>query len=384
MKVLTEIDKYKDQDRGKIQKRAKKISSRFSEVFLQGDTPKVPIEEMNNPPVSAFNDEQFNKDVSDDWIILSALCSCHDNADIVIVSSDNGILFKAKNDGLGFFKMPDDLLLKEELSDEEKEIKKLKEQLSKYENRQPKPVIEFRNQTNVLTIIRPSFIDVKKELEIYEDQLKSKYSYQSTAYESREDIDYLTGMLQNQIYSTVEQRKEYNKDLDEFFKKKSILKEMQLYKQLFDQYFYEIELWVSNVGTSPLGNTAIFITFPDDVLIYDENSKKKFELEDPFEPVLKTNRNRFVPGFYISTPRCKTVRMDIWDVDKKRDCQEEKYGLKTLLHNMRQPLNTGGKIYINIARCGNFTIKWTVIDKELIDPVSGELHVIIKDKVTVA
>ena len=33
--VLSEIDKHKDQSRGKIQKRAKKLSSRFSEVFLR-------------------------------------------------------------------------------------------------------------------------------------------------------------------------------------------------------------------------------------------------------------------------------------------------------------------------------------------------------------
>lgn len=383
MKVLTEIDKHKDQGRGKIQKRAKKLSSRFSEIFLQGDTPKVPIEEMKNPPASAFNDEQFNKEINDDWIILSALCSKHINDDIVIVSSDNGILLKAKNNGLGFFKMPDDLLLKEELSDEEKEIKKLKEQLFKYENRQPKPVIEFKDQTNVLTIIRPSYIDVKKELEIYKEQLKTNYSYQPINNGLREDIDYLTGMIQNQIYSTVEQRKEYNKELDEFFKKKERLKEAQLYSHFFDQYFFEIELWVSNVGTSSLEDTAIFITFPDDVPIYGEKSKKKFELEDPFIPVLKTNRtdyySKLVPGYYSIGPKSETKIIEIWDDEKKRDQQEVKYGLKRLLHNMRRPLNTSDKIYINIAKCGNFTINWTVIDSELIEPVQGKLHVIIRD-----
>lgn len=384
MKVLNEIDKHKDQDRGKVQKRAKKLSSRFSEVFLQGDTPKAPIEEMKNPPASAFNDEQFNKDVSDDWIILSALCSNHNNDDIVIVSSDNGILLKAKSNRLGFFKMPDDLLLKEDLSDEEKEIKKLKEQLFKYENRQPKPVIEFRDQTNVLTIIRPSYIDVKKELEIYKEQLKAKYPYQPIYNGLREDIDFLTGKIQNQIYSTVEQRKEYNKELDEFFKKKELLKEAQLYKQLFDQYFFEIELWLSNVGTSSLEDTAIFITFPEEVPIYGEKSKKKFELEDPFKPVLRTNLTdnlcKTVPGYYSLGSKSETKKIEIWDDEKKRNQQEVKYGLTRLLHNMRYPLNTSDKIFINIAKCGNFTINWTVIDSALIEPVHGELHVIIKDE----
>lgn len=43
-KVIGEIDKHKDQSRGRIQKRAKKISARFSAIFLQGEVPQINIE----------------------------------------------------------------------------------------------------------------------------------------------------------------------------------------------------------------------------------------------------------------------------------------------------------------------------------------------------
>ena len=89
--VLGEIDKHKDQSRGRIQKRAKKISSRFSEIFLQDLSSQLNVEVMGNPPSSAFNDEQYHKDINDDWIILSALHSDHPDEDIMIASGAGAV-----------------------------------------------------------------------------------------------------------------------------------------------------------------------------------------------------------------------------------------------------------------------------------------------------
>ena len=178
--VLGEIDKHKDQSRGKIQKRAKKISARFSEIFLKEVSTQINIEVMDNPPSSAFNDEQYHKDINDDWIILSALYSPYSDTDIVMVSGDNGILLKAKRHGLGYLLIPDTLLLAEEPSDEEKEIRQLKQQIAKYEKRLPEPKVEFENETDLLKISKPTFVDMQKELKEYEDQLRANHAYQPT------------------------------------------------------------------------------------------------------------------------------------------------------------------------------------------------------------
>lgn len=71
--VIREIDKQKDQSRGKIQTRAKKISSKLGEIILNDHTTKVAIEECEDPPSHYFDGNKFNKDVNDDWIILSAI-----------------------------------------------------------------------------------------------------------------------------------------------------------------------------------------------------------------------------------------------------------------------------------------------------------------------
>ena len=54
--------------------------------------------------------------------ILSALKSGYDIQNIVVISSDNNYPLKAKENGLVHRKMQETYLIKEELSEEEKEI----------------------------------------------------------------------------------------------------------------------------------------------------------------------------------------------------------------------------------------------------------------------
>ncbi len=377
--VLSEIDKHKDQSRGKIQKRAKKLSSRFSELFLQGEAAQIAVEEMDNPPSTAFDDTRFHKDINDDWIILSALHASHDSSSTVIVSGDNGILLKAKHFGLGFYKMPDDLLLSEELSEEEKEIKKLKEQLAKHEARLPKPKVQFKNQTDRLVLDKPAFVEIDKELEAYKAQLKEKYPYKSTGIESYGKQGQSIRVSSNLDYSTIKYREEYNEKLDDFFEKKIALKQCELLKQLSDQRFVRIDFWLGNVGTSSLGDTMVFVTFPSDVLVYDENCKQVFHLEDPKEPTLKSSGiQSFAFPLYSSGRSYKDI--EIRDIEKPVENHEFKYQSNKLIHNLCEHLSSDNPVYVDIAKCGNFTIKWTVFDSELIEPVYGELHVIVNDE----
>lgn len=378
MIVLGEIDKHKDQGRGKIQKRAKKLSSRFSELFLQGEKAKIAVEEVDNPPSTAFDDTRFHKDINDDWVILSALHASHDTSSTVIVSGDNGILLKAKHFGLGFYKMPDDLLLSVELSEEEKEIKKLREQLAKHEARLPNPVVQFKNQTDRLVIDKPEFVNLAKELETYKTQLKAKYPYKSTSIESYGKQGKAIRVSSNLDYSTIRYRDEYNEELDGFFEKKVALKQCELLKQLSDQRFVRIDFWLGNTGTSSLGDTMVFVTFPSDVLVYDENSKQVFHLEDPKEPKLKSSDPKsFVFPMYSTGKTYKDI--EIWDIEKPVEDHEFKYESNKLIHNLCEHLGSENPVYVDIAKCGNFTINWTVFDSKLIEPVSGELHVIIEE-----
>lgn len=381
-RVLEEIDKHKDQSRGKIQKRAKKLSARFSEIILQDAAASVGVEFVNNPPSTAFDDPQYHKEIADDWIILSTLHSSHDLASLVVVSGDNGILLKAKRHGLGFYKMPDNLLLAEEPSDEEKEIRQLKQQLAKYENRLPAPEVVFRDETQLLTIEKPAFIDVDAEMAKYGEELKADHPYESTAELPKDDSRYLLGGLLTTVYSTIEQKEEYNSELDKYFKKKLKLKDLQLRKRLMEQRFHKLEFWLSNGGTASLGDTSVFITLPQEVSVYNQDSKVTISAEDPKEPVLKNNFNVLGSGltgaaYYYDRGE---KELEIWSPAKKLESHDFKFQSHRLTQGLLCRLSSQDEIYIDIANCGNFTIKWTIIDSELIERVEGELHVVVNAK----
>lgn len=380
-RVFEEIDKHKDLNKGKIQRKAKRLSTRFSEIFLQGIAPRVPVEVLNHPLATAFDDPQFHKEISDDWIILSALQCAHDKDSLIIVSGDNGILLKAKMHDLGYLLMPDDLLLTEEASEEEKEIRQLRQQLAKYETRCPDPIVEFEGETPLLTIEKPQFINVKDELAAYEMELKGSHAYQPlTDASHHDDLSYLMGFTQL-AHSTLEQRQEYNKELDEYFEKKLKQKEFQLGRDFMEQRFRGLKFLLSNVGTASLGDTTVFLTFPPEVKVYSKESKLTIRVDDPAEPVLKNNLNSFGANLMSLQYGHKDKKEDIeiWAPNKPLDHHEFKYHSHRLTHMMFQNLNSKEEIFIDIAQCGNFAISWTVIDSELIDSVKGELHVVIKE-----
>lgn len=382
-RVFEEIDKHKDLNKGKIQRKAKRLSARFSEIFLQGTAPRVPVEVLSHPLATAFDDPQYHKEISDDWIILSALHSSFDNATLVIVSGDNGILLKAKQHGLGYFLMPDDLLLAEEASEEEREIKQLRQQLAKYESRLPDPKVEFEGETPLLAIEKPQFVNIKDELAAYELEIKGSHAYQSlTDAPNSSNISYLFGSFTQLAYSTIEQRQEYNKKLDEYFEKKLRQKEIHLDQQFMEQRFSKINFILANIGTAPLGDTTIFVTFPPEVKLYSQESKVTVRVEDPMEPVLKNNINTI--GANLASLQYghqeKMEDIEIWSAKKTLDHHEFKYFSNRLTHGMCLPLDCKEDIYIDLAQCGNFAIQWVIIDSELIDPVKGELHVVIKEQ----
>ena len=279
--------------------------------------------------------------------------------------------------------MPDTLLLAEKPSEEEKEIRQLKQQLAKYESRRPEPRIEFEDETDILTIIKPTFVDVQKGVEAYEDELRSSHAYQSTSDEPRNDLAYLMSQTLNLAYSTPGQREEYNKELDEYFKKKLMLKQVQLGKQFMEQRFVKLEFWLGNSGTAALGNSVVFLTFPEDVAIYTQKSKVSVRCEDPGEPILKNNLNVYNESVMaiINGNNKHYETYELWDVNKRLDHQELKFVSSNLIHGMKCPLEDRKEdYYIDIARCGNFSIKWSVRDSELIEPAEGELHVVIKEQ----
>lgn len=363
--VLGEIDKHKDQSRGKIQKRAKKVSSRFSEILLQGKPSRVDVEVMDNPPATAFNDAQYHKDINDDWIILSALYSPHSDTDIIIVSGDNGILLKAKNHGLGFLLMPDTFLLAEEPSDEEKEIRQLQQQLAKYERRRPKPSIEFEGGGDYLKIKRLETGSIEGLVQERLDELKKRWP-EKTIEDGQESI---LGYVYNTL--TPEQVTHYNISRNKFIAQYEKKIKLEVEREDLDRRMKKVSIIVSNDGTASTGKMNIFVEIPKGVKLYERDSKKKVEYDEPttpnYYPSLPSSISIANPiyGFYKPS-------VEMWDIDDYIKEKELKEVSEPLTHNLQHLVFS---FFVDCATCPNFKMRWYIADAALPDPVEGELNV---------
>ena len=176
------------------------------------------------------------------------------------------MLLKAKENNLNFKRIPDKYLLKEELSDEEKEIKNLKAEIEKYKNRQPKISIMLDSGAAKMVFKKPKERDLEKELSIYMEQLKKQNPYlQNKEMDLYKTLGFsLYNSHLTQIY-TQEQIDKYNTELDDFFKETEAYKRFLLQQEILNERFKEISFHVLNDGTAQTGDMNIFIEFPENI-----------------------------------------------------------------------------------------------------------------------
>lgn len=380
--VIREIDKHKDQGRGKIQKRAKSISTKFAQVFLENKSSAYPFVDCSDPSSASFANSAFNTNINDDWFILSALQSGFAREDILIVSSDTNLLLKAKENELDFIMMPEKYRLKEELSDEEKEIKSLKAELDKYKNRQPKPLITFDGEETRIVLSKPKERNIENEVFAYMEKIRQENPYME---KTDSDLHRRTLGFPKSSY-TKEQVDEYNEKLDEYFQEEEEVKRFLIQKENLDGRFQKLSFYLSNVGTAQTGNMNILIEFPSDIKLYNENSRSSVNDVKPTKPIfidILTGLNRRAlealnNDFLTPFGTVQKPQISYWNIDK--ELKEHKFHLQYsgLNHIMTLPLDIENSIYIDTGNCKNFTIRWCIIDSKLIEPREGILNVVIK------
>jgi rRNA-processing protein FCF1 len=374
--VMREIDKIKDSGNGKVQKRAKKISSKIGDIFLEDKNLNFPIIKCNDPLSNQFDDMKFNKLVNDDWIILSSLNFPVLENDKIVVAADNNLLMKARENGLNIFRMGDRNKLKEEITPEEKEFQKIKSELNTLKNRQPKPKITFDDGSTLLKIKKPIIRDFEEEFKMWLDKFKSENRHTSTILSDN------FKMVINENYKipwTVEQSHQYNILLDEYITEYEEYTRFILQDDITGSYFKKISLKISNDGNAATGNMNIFINFPENVKLYDLKSKTKRIMEQPFKPQKNLSgmsrdiqRSLIRPVF--STP-IQNYRY-FWDISNTIK-NELTIQFANLNLKLSCDLEIENSLIINTSECGNFNIKWRIHDSELPEPVEGTLSIVI-------
>jgi len=379
--ILQEINEQKDRNRGKIQKRAKKIAAKFADYFLKEiKNQKNQITTCKNPSDTDFDGVEFSRHSNDDIFILSAIKSIYDNNDIILVSNDTGLLLKAKSNNLPFFVMPDEYRIKEESSEEEKELISTKKELEKYKNRLPKPYITFPEKQILLELTKPIFRDIEKELNVFMDNLKSEHPYKkqiSNPYKKQVNTLYesMTGLNS----STIEKNKDidiYNKGLDEYYSEYEIYQRFKIKNDILSERFEKIEFELHNDGSSQTGELIIFIEFYNDVFLYNEQSKDYMDEEAPKPPSMSMGSLRHLKNIRSYLP--DLYRIYCWNETKRLNTNKIELCEGKFNHGLCKKLNIENSIYVDTATCGNFNIKWTISDPELTDIVKGVLNIVVK------
>ena len=384
-KVQREIDKLKDQSTSpKKRKKAKQASAKIADYLLNDKSGKYQVKTCKDPRASEFDEDIFNKDVADNWILLSAIrLKNEENIEVILVAADNGILVKAKQVGLNYYQMPDKYKLKEELSDEEKEINNLKAELDKYKNRLPKPCITFANEQERIVFKKPSKRIVEEELKLYMDNLKIENPFQK--YEEIDTYNLLGNLSLNSMLYTDEQIEKYNTELEEYFEECEKYQSFVIQKNILDERFKEITFELHNDGSAQTGDMNIFIRFPHDIKLYNKNCKIKKDKEEPIKPelrfgvldrkLLKSMRfNEWVDPFKGTG----IPQIYCWNVEDILNVNEFNFKETKMNHNIYRILEIPDSLYIDISSCHSFSVDWFIVDSKLIDGIKGSLNIIIQ------
>lgn len=359
--VLDEIDKVKDEDKGKVQKRAKMVSSKLGRYLLDGVQGKYTVKFIEYPFALEADKQQYNLDRNDNQILFSIQKSELATSDVCVVSSDNSMLIKAKQFGFKVYRLDDKYRLQEELSKEEKEVKELRAELERMKNRLPKPELLFEDGEKFIIIKRAIPAEIDSIVE--EEMANLRMEYPKKTIEDGQEI------LMGHIYNTLtkEEVLAYNISRKDFFDKSETKIRLETQRDDLDCRMVRVSIIVNNSGTAPTGKMSIFLQLPEDIPVYAKGARKSVNYEQPKIPNYHPQLNNISFGGIPYIPK-----VEMWDMDaymnNNRLCDE----VEPLTHNLKHKTF---EFYVDSATCPNFKMQWIIIDAALVDPVRGELNV---------
>lgn len=365
--VLEEIDQKKDGEKGKIKNRARKVSSRIGELLLKEENGKYPVMFLDNAFSTDEEKQQYNLDRNDNRILFDVVKSGMDKEMVVIVSADNAMLIRAKKMGFKIHQPNEEYLLKEELTEEEKELKSVKAELDRIKNRLPEPSLIFDvddENCNHIRIARILPYDIEAMVRDEMNALKARWPRKSI----EDSQEYILG----QIYNTLTPEKviAYNNSREDFLKLSEEKIRLETQRDDLERRMVRISIAVTNSGTAPTGKMNIFLLVPDNIRLYTKGGKKSVRYDEPQTP----NNNPFLNNISLGAIYTPSVKM--WDLDAYYNDNKLSVASEPLTHKLKHNVFT---FYVDSATCPNFKMQWYIADAELVEPARGVLNVSFVD-----
>jgi len=401
--VVDELDKHKRNPNSKIANRAKKVLSKIDSL-LEADDLTYPLEyRLQKPKEATLSKYNLERQEQDDCIIATILEFMEEDPIKLVrfVTHDTGPKLKSKFHGIQTLKIPEDYLIPNEKTEEEKLIAKLTTENSSLKNRIPKVKLTFpggeilhKHQFSAFTKSREELVNEKYEAEkrklkhLVKEKPKPKDVLPSD--NSRNETDRFPALVNAAKIANMdfgfnrlsqEQIDAYNKDLDKYFSNYlTYLSEDYQYKQNRALAF-PINLELINIGNIPAEDIDIWIHFPDGFLLYSigDYEKKPLIPEVPYKPTSRFDHRPMDFSFIHSIGRPSMPDLSSFNSPsiKKTNSYEVEYGFKLLKHNQSIKLEQLIAQFESFEEIKSFSIEYRLMISNVPDLISGELNVVL-------
>lgn len=378
--VIREINKHKDNSRGKKRDRARKARKRITEIARDTVSSRLKVEFCKDPSKAAFENPQFNKEIADDWLIFSALEYNAKIDDKLIVTNDTGIYLIAKEFGIETVEIPEKYLAPSDPTDEEIKIKELQKRIAEYEETLPHVVVSFNGGRASLDLSKIEVPNFEGRIEKYAEELRGEYPYKHKEVHNPYNLLQMPDILHSE-----KDYENYNALIEPYIENEPHNMVLRDLAEFINSSVIPISFELNNEGKSPSGFICVRLKFSNNAtLLTYEDSRSAIKLRKTEEPILKSamipsfNLNMYAPiGSYYENPT-KPDSIIIWDLDKAINTTEAfMFQAKPVIQNMPSVAFAENEFYVYLGIEQDFDIYWEVIDPKLPDTIKGTLHVSI-------
>lgn len=378
--VIREINKHKDNTKGKKRERARKARKRINEIAKGTSPSRFNVEFCKDPSRLAFENPLFNKEIADDWLIFSTIEFSADNDSKIIVTNDTGIYLVAKEFGIRTIEIPEKYLAPSDPTDEVLQIKDLKRRLQEFEESLPHVILSFAEGQNTLSLKRKEIPNMEGVQEAYKEELRIKYPYK---YKNKNPLTLIN--ISESILSEKDYEK-YNSQIEPYIEDEAYNMFLRDVAKFVNESVVPLHFELNNIGSIPSGFLGVRLKFSEGATILKyEESKSYFKLRDTVEPILKSallpsfDINMYAPLGTYYNPIAKDNSIVIWDLEKAIDTSESFFvECKPVVQNMPPISFAREEYFVYLGNDQEFEIEWEIIDSKRADVIKGKLKVAIE------
>ena len=414
VQVSNEIDWHKNTNQVKrLRERAGKVSAKIASLIDRMDVESLSTKIRDgyffaflmhkNIDLSKYGLDSQNNDHK----IIAAIINFqieHPDDKIFFFTHDNAATITARVHNISTRKLPDELKLKDDLSEDERQIKKLEAEIAKYKNAIPNlALINKISGNNIFTYSSENFLCFKlpemiKAFEVVcqeyppyeekkapqsqtENQSLPKLLRQKNAFDIYLSRNHILG--RDNLEAENDDIRRYMRDRNVFLSNyKKYLNEIDIFRK---KIIIPVEMQIINTGTVPAESVDLHVHFPDGFQMFSDGELPQIP-KPPSEPLLPRNAQELlaeklrIPSFNI--PDLSRISRNIPTVSspnftlKKTHSYEFDESFVLIKHGEHIKTNTE-KLYIvfdSIDRIKNFSAEYIISGSNIPVAVSSTLN----------